>query len=114
MSNTATPATLSNADLKAAQAQRADQSRKAAIKAAKVLLKDAPVHEFQTGSKGRFVRANVEIDGEPVTVQFQIVLRNTVVKAKAAEPAKPARKPRTPKAATPGVSLVKATAPAQP
>jgi hypothetical protein len=97
--------TLTPQEIKAAQAANSKAAKALATKVAKTVVKDAPAHTFSTGSEGRNVQANVEVDGRPAYVQVRVVFRDTVKKAEAAAP-KAARKPK--------VSLVKETAPAAP
>lgn len=67
-------------ELQAALKANRDAEKKVGTKIAKALIKEAPAHTFNTGSEGRRIQMNTEIDGRPVMVLLQVVFRDTVKK----------------------------------
>ena len=87
-----TPALMTRSEIKAAQAAlkaataatRKAETRKATT-VARAVIKNFDEHAFTTGSKGRSVRTNVEIDGRKAFLNVTLVFSDTVTKKDKAE-----------------------------
>lgn len=73
--------------LKAAAAETRKAETKKAVTVAKAVLRAFPEdHTFGTGSVGRSVRQNIEVDGRKAFLNVTLVFSDTVVKAEKETP----------------------------